>query len=194
MKTKFLFALSLFALSFVLLAIAFPACLRNGKPDGALLKPSGTNIVELPDDHAISIARSSFSETPLATNPPPVVRHEGTKTVVYLPRYRHPEVEPRVFPRDWLPVWIDNETGEVVPSPDSVLSEEEALDIAKKEIENEFYDKNGTIQVNRNSVCFVFTFPVPFRGDPGTHLGPDFAFKVGIDSTTKQVLFVEAGY
>ena len=153
-----------------------------------------SSVSFLPEETAIEIARQSFAESPDATNPPPIVKREDSKTVVYLPRWRCPDSSPREFPKDWRPVWIDNATGKIIPSPASVLAETEALEIAKAELGNNYYDRQGKITVERNSTCFVFTFPFPCQGEPGTQLGPDFAFKVCVDSETKAVLFVEAGY
>lgn len=142
------------------------------------------------DEQAVDIAKHSFAETPVVDDPPPVIRRENGKTVVFLPRWRRPEAPERKFPEDWLPVWIDNETLTVVPSPDSVVSESEALEIAKAAIGSLKYDKNKKITTERNSICFVFTFPAPPIGEPGTYLGPDFAAKVGVNSETREVLFV----
>ena len=148
---------------------------------------------DLSDEEAIAIARRSFAESPLSDTPSPIVRREEGKTVVFLPRWLRPDAPPREFPKDWLPVWIDDSERTVVPSPSSVLSEKEALEIAKRAIGDIAYDKNGTIKIERNSVCFVFTFPEPRHGEPGTYLGPDFAVKVGVDSETKEILFICAG-
>lgn len=169
---------------------------RNRNDKAQTMKQMGSNnsVPFLPEETAIEIARRSFAESPDATNPPPIVKREDSKTVVYLPRWRCPDSSPRVFPKDWRPVWIDNATGKIIPSPASVLSETEALKIAKDELGNNYYDRQGKITVERNSTCFVFIFPFPCQGEPGTQLGPDFAFKVCVDSETKAVLFVEAGY
>ena len=153
----------------------------------------GKTPMELTDETALQIAWNSFAESPLSTNPPPVIRRDTKNTVVYLPRFRRQEEATRVFPDDWLPVWIDNATHEVIPSPHSVLTESEALQIAKSALAGRSYDVNGAIKVERNSVCFVFTFPEPPHGTPGTYLGPDFAAKVGINCETKEVLFVFVG-
>ncbi|MBR1608163.1 MAG: hypothetical protein IJ678_00935 [Kiritimatiellae bacterium] len=52
------------------------------------------------------------------------------------------------------------------------------------------YDKNGTIKVEKNSICFVFTFPAVPHGVSGTYLGPDFAAMVGVNAETRKVMFV----
>ena len=172
------------------------AFFRNGNDEAQDLKQLDTKnpVAFLPEETAIEIARRAFAESPIATEPSPIVKRKDSQTVVYLPRWQRPDSPPREFPKGWRPVWIDNATGKVIPSPASVLSETEALEIAKAEVGNNYYDRQGKIIVERNSTCFVFTFPFPYQGEPGTHLGPDFAFKVCVDSETKAVLFVEAGY
>lgn len=149
---------------------------------------------DIPDEIAVAIARQSFAETPLVSNPPPIIHHENAKTVVYLPRYRRQDESLRDFPKDWLPVWIDNATKEVVPSPSSTLTEAMALVIAKNAIEDISYDKSKKIEVQRNSICFVFTFPEPSHGPPGTYLGPDFAAKVAVSSETGEIKFIRLGW
>jgi hypothetical protein len=195
MKIRSLNYLSSAAILAVGIILALAKC-RNEKGKDREMKLPGKNesIFELTDENAIEIAKQSFAESPVADEPPPIVKTVDSMTVVYLPRFRRPDSPPREFPKDWLPVWIDNATRKVIPSPASVLSEQEALEIAKAEIGDNYYDRKGNITMERNSVCFVFTFPVPYQGEPGTHLGPDFAFKVCVDSETKKVLFVEAGY
>ena len=148
---------------------------------------------ELSDGTALEIALHSFFFFPPASDPPPVIQRIAGYTVVYLPKRLGDGASQRTFPDDWVAVWIDNETEQVVPSPKSVLSEKEALEIALKSIGNRVYDKTGAIKTDRNSTFFVFTFPEPSHGKPGTYLGPDFAAKVAIDAETKKVLFVLFG-
>ena len=182
----------------IFVALLLVRFLYKGKVNSSAASPrdSGESNAfqgEIPDETAVAIARQSFAETPIVTNPPPIVRHENGKTVVYLPRFVSHNEKSRVFPEDWLPVWIDNGTKDVVPSPASVLSETEALEIAKAAIANITYDEGAKIKVERNSICFVFTFPEPNHGPPGTYCGPDFAAKVGVNSETGKVLFICIG-
>lgn len=148
---------------------------------------------EISDEAALEIAMHSFFLFPPASDPPPVIQRSAENTVVYLPKRLGNDESQRNFPDDWVAVWIDNETEQVIPSPKSVLSEKKALEIARKSIGNRVYDKGGAIKTDRNSTFFVFTFPEPSHGKPGTYLGPDFAAKVAIDSETGKVLFVLFG-
>lgn len=186
MKTTiFTVAIILFV---VLAVLARRGCLSIATANGITMDT--TDESRISDEQAIDIAKHSFAETPVVDDPPPIIQRENGKTVVFLPRWFRPDATARKFPDNWLPVWIDNETLTVIPSPLSIVSESEALEIAKAAIGSLKYDKNKKITTERNSICFVFTFPAPPIGEPGTYLGPDFAAKVGVNSETREVLFV----
>ncbi len=74
-----------------------------------------------------------------------------------------------------------------------LLTEEEALAIAKRELGDYGYDHNAPIKVERDGDWFVFEFPEPPHGEPGEWLGADFAARVRVNAKTGKVDDIEVG-
>ena len=109
----------------ILSAIMLSRKLKGQESPFSAIFETGENEMpasSLSNEEAVEIAKRSFAESPLADTPSPVIRREEGKTVVYLPRWQRPDAPSREFPKDWLPVWIDDSTKKVVPSPSSVCS------------------------------------------------------------------------
>lgn len=84
--------------------------------------------------------------------------------------------------------------GKNVSKPDAgnslavlLLTEEEALAIAKRELGDYGYDHNAPIKVERGEDFFVFEFPEPPHGEPGEWCGADFAARVRVNAKTGKV-------
>lgn len=77
----------------------------------------------------------------------------------------------------------------------TLLTEEEALAIAKRELGDYGYDHDAPIVVRRGPDYFDFIFPEPHHGPPDDddYYGADFAARVRIDSRTGAVVEIEAG-
>ena len=69
----------------------------------------------------------------------------------------------------------------------TLLTEEEALAIAKRELGDYGYDHNAPIKVERDGDWFVFEFPEPPHGEPGEWCGADFAARVRVNAKTGKV-------
>ena len=72
-------------------------------------------------------------------------------------------------------------------SASTLLTEEEALEIAKRELGDYGYDHDAPIKVERGEDFFVFEFPEPPHGEPGEWHGADFAARVRVNAKTGKV-------
>ncbi len=74
-----------------------------------------------------------------------------------------------------------------------LLTEEEALAIAKRELGDYGYDHNAPIKAERDEDWFLFEFPEPPHDEPGEWLGADFAAHVRVNAKTGIVDDIEVG-
>ena len=74
-----------------------------------------------------------------------------------------------------------------------LLTETEALEIAKRQLGDYGYDHNAPIKVTRDGDWFVFEFPEPPHGEPGEWLGADFAARVRVNAKTGMTDDIEVG-
>ena len=128
---------------------------------------------------------------------PPVIRRHGGKIVVWfrLAAFVCPDPEHREFPRDWVSVWIDPETKSVVDSPETVLSEEEALAVAREAMSFYNYDKEAAPRVERGSSFYRFTFfNFPTKLDDGEtdYVGPVATAWVNVETKALMGILFEA--
>ena len=114
----------------------------------------------LDQEETVRFARKHLMGIHCFTNPPPVVNESNGLVVVHFVLYPNLRKNPECpeFPHDWVSVWIDPETKSVVESPETELSEEEALAVAREAMSFYNYDKGAAPRVERGSSFYRFTF------------------------------------
>lgn len=175
-------------LSAAILAVWTMNGTRTPEADSAERSDRDEVVVPLTDAEAVEIAERNLLGLSRQPEIPATVERTGDHVRVWLPLFLFPHRSNRSFPDDWVSVWIHAKTGEVIRSP-VAISQAAAVEIAKRETADLFYDRNAAPAVEfGSSVCKVtFWFP-PDPGLPGKTFA---AATVWIDAEKKSVIQVE---
>ncbi len=84
--------------------------------------------------------------------------------------------------------WLSKDTKQ--SEVNKLITEDKAIEIAKKAIQGHNYDKTGKITIELKEEQYIVTFPFKL---PPNSLGPDYAARVWIDSKTGKVIKLLSG-
>lgn len=175
-------------LSAAILAVYAINGTRTSETNPAERSDSDEVVAPLTDAEAVEIAKRNLLGLTRQPEIPATIERTGDHIRVYLPLFLFPHRSNRSFPDDWVSVWIDAKTGEAIRSP-AAISQEEVVEIAKRETADLFYDRTAAPAVEfGSSVCKVtFWFP-PHPELPGQAFA---AAMVWVDAEKKSVIQVE---